>query len=340
MTPRRTGIPDSIAARVLFEHDRTCCVCRKRSKPVQLHHLDEDPSHHSHDNLAVLCFDCHRDTQLRGGFDRKLDADQIVLYRADWLELVRQQRARLATAAAIASRDNSQDVAFATSLAEIYRENKAYDLLAIYYNAVGNANLRDKYIEMAVAQGPSDQTLLYLREIQGRMDLIAADVITRELRRWALAKNWTQRARLLAALGRHEEAVRDYMRGVDESLAEGNPFSAAFYLREMSAKQFVDALFEAALSKAQSDGELWWQVRALQELGRDEDANALLVRHRASIRASGNLILKEALARAEGNEALAREMRLEIARNEESDNNEGDWDDSLDVDTRSGGPET
>lgn len=41
-------------------------------------------------NLAVLCLDCHRETQIQGGFDRKLDAAQITLFRDDWLSLVAQ----------------------------------------------------------------------------------------------------------------------------------------------------------------------------------------------------------------------------------------------------------
>lgn len=88
----RTEIPRDVAAAVLFESNRTCCVCRIRGKPVQVHHLDENPDNHIVANLAVLCFDCHRDTQIRGGFDRKLDAAQVVLYRDDWTRRIANQR--------------------------------------------------------------------------------------------------------------------------------------------------------------------------------------------------------------------------------------------------------
>jgi hypothetical protein len=88
----RVEIQAEIAARVLFFSDRTCCVCRVIRKPVQIHHIDEDPSNSIEENLAVLCFDCYRDTQIRGGFDRKLDANQIVLYRRDWYEIVDRKR--------------------------------------------------------------------------------------------------------------------------------------------------------------------------------------------------------------------------------------------------------
>ena len=32
---------------------------------------------------------------------------------------------------------------------------------------------------------------------------------------------------------RHEDAIADYLRGVLESIEEGNPFSAAYYLKEL-----------------------------------------------------------------------------------------------------------
>ncbi len=80
------------SARILFESDRTCCVCRMRGKPVQIHHIDGDHSNDESLNLAVLCFDCHRDTQIKGGFDRKLDSIQVILYRDDWVARVLNRR--------------------------------------------------------------------------------------------------------------------------------------------------------------------------------------------------------------------------------------------------------
>src|SRR6266849_8948028 len=89
---QRIEIPEEVAARVLFLSDRTCCVCRVPRKPIQIHHVDEDPSNCAEENFAVLCFDCHRDTQIYGGFDRKLNASQILLYRRDWYDIVDRKR--------------------------------------------------------------------------------------------------------------------------------------------------------------------------------------------------------------------------------------------------------
>lgn len=89
----RIDIPSDLAADVLFLANRTCCICRQQGKPVQIHHIDDNPSNNSEKNLAILCFDCHRETQIRGGFDRKLNANQVILYRDDWHKVVAQQRA-------------------------------------------------------------------------------------------------------------------------------------------------------------------------------------------------------------------------------------------------------
>ncbi len=72
MKKSRNEISIETAAQILFESDRTCCICRQRKRPIQIHHLDDDPSNNAPENLACLCFDCHRDTQIQGGFDRKL----------------------------------------------------------------------------------------------------------------------------------------------------------------------------------------------------------------------------------------------------------------------------
>ncbi len=75
----RIEIPLAVAAEVLFRSNRTCCVCRVKGKAVQLHHSDENSANSLLKNLAVLCFDCHTETQIRGGFHRKIDAEQVIL---------------------------------------------------------------------------------------------------------------------------------------------------------------------------------------------------------------------------------------------------------------------
>src|SRR6266704_3516431 len=90
---KRVEIPRAIEAEVLVASDRTCCVCRVKGKSIQIHHIDDNPANNDPKNLAVLCLECHNDTQIWGGFGRKLNADQIVLYRDDWVSQVAKTRA-------------------------------------------------------------------------------------------------------------------------------------------------------------------------------------------------------------------------------------------------------
>ncbi len=94
MAKTRTPVPEDIAARVLYLHDHTCCVCQVRGRLVQIHHLDEDPSNHDPDDLAVLCLECHNQTQIKGGFAKKLREVEIREYRDSWLNRVAQRRER------------------------------------------------------------------------------------------------------------------------------------------------------------------------------------------------------------------------------------------------------
>jgi hypothetical protein len=76
----------------MFVSDRTCCVCNERGKTVQIHHVDDDPSNNVFSNLAVLCLECHNDSQIQGGFGRKLNSDLVLKYRNEWLARVKKRR--------------------------------------------------------------------------------------------------------------------------------------------------------------------------------------------------------------------------------------------------------
>jgi hypothetical protein len=88
----RVPVPAETKARTIYLSDRTCCVCQEPGKPIQLHHLDEDPANNSDANLAVLCLLCHNDTQLMGGFGRRLSEVDVKLHRDEWLRRVAERR--------------------------------------------------------------------------------------------------------------------------------------------------------------------------------------------------------------------------------------------------------
>lgn len=88
----RIAIPGATSAQLLYVHDRTCCVCNQPGLPVQIHHIDENPSNNDADNLAVLCLHDHEQTQIRGGFGKKLKAEDVRLCRTEWLARVAKRR--------------------------------------------------------------------------------------------------------------------------------------------------------------------------------------------------------------------------------------------------------
>ncbi len=90
-----TEVDEKKAAKILFMSDRTCCVCRIKGKKVQIHHIDGNHENHDEENLAILCLECHDDTLLKGGFDRKLSPEQVRMFRDDWIDRVEQVRAKL-----------------------------------------------------------------------------------------------------------------------------------------------------------------------------------------------------------------------------------------------------
>ena len=92
MSKIRKQTPKSVKTDVLFQSNRTCCICHVRGKAVQIHHIDENPSNNTFENLAVLCQECHNDAHIKGGFGQKLDPQLVIKFRDEWLKDVKLRR--------------------------------------------------------------------------------------------------------------------------------------------------------------------------------------------------------------------------------------------------------
>jgi hypothetical protein len=86
---RRVPIPEALSAQILFESDRTCCVCRISGRKVEIHHIDGNPANNVAANLAVLCKDCHSDAHTAYAFARSLGPEIVRKYNETWREIVR-----------------------------------------------------------------------------------------------------------------------------------------------------------------------------------------------------------------------------------------------------------
>ena len=308
---KRGSIPPDVAAKVLFKSDRTCCVCRVKGKAVQIHHIDGDKSNCDINNLAVLCLDCHTATQVSGGFHRKLDAEQIILYRNDWVSLVARERSSALLESEMSS--PSPDLELVTTELEALKENEKYDLLAIHYDIIGNTELRDKYIEIALQQDKSAETEIFFRALQDKIELVEQEKIKKEIDQRKKSKDWSQLARLYIDIKDWKNAIKYYCKTICEDLEKGNTFAAAFYLKELTEKQLHVPLFEEAYREFIEKEDLWWQVRSLQELGWQSELESLLISKKAEIKKSGDLHLLELLYKATGEKEKLLEVTKKLA---------------------------
>lgn len=89
MAKARQKIPDELATKVLYQSDRTCCICRLPGRKIEIHHIDGDPSNNKIDNLAVLCKDCHSEAHSTQAFARNLTPALVQKYNESWQDIVR-----------------------------------------------------------------------------------------------------------------------------------------------------------------------------------------------------------------------------------------------------------
>jgi hypothetical protein len=321
MAKPRTPIPTSTAAAVLFAADRTCCVCREPAKPIQIHHIDDDPTNHDLSNLAVLCLECHEATQIKGGFSRRLDADQIRLYRDNWVETVAARRFTSTSSEDFGRRfGGGYDAQLATSLVEINREAENWVNLVFVYEGVGNEDLRDKAVERAISEGVTNEILVLLRRLQGRVADVPPTVIASEIERLTEKGNYRELTVLYEDLGRYRDAAEAFVKGLSKDLPEFSTFTLAHHLKELADTEVIPGLFVQALQEAADRDDFWWQVRALEELGWTTELHEFVLQNEARIETDPEMEeftrahLRMIAAEAKGDQHAAREARIVLER--------------------------
>ena len=85
-------VPAAVADKVLFNADRSCCICRTKGKPVQIHHIDKNRSDNKPDNLAVVCLDCHSEITGTSGLGRSYTPGLVRKYKRAWEKQVQDSR--------------------------------------------------------------------------------------------------------------------------------------------------------------------------------------------------------------------------------------------------------
>lgn len=310
-------IPADIAAVVLFWSDRTCCVCRQRGRPVQVHHLDENSRNNAFANLAVLCVMCHGETHTFGGFARRLDAVQIRMFRDEWIARV----GRALVAAQEETETTISDEAKNRVAAQLL-ESGRFDLLARHFHLVRRTDLRDHYVERALRELPlSPRERIELRMMQGRAKEIPGPELEAFFETVRDREGVLRLARWQNKLGRSEDAVVTYCGLISALVAAKQLFAAAVCMKELAASEVHNAFLHAAHEESRRQEDLWMSVRCLQELNWHSELKRLLLRHREEIEAGDHLLLQFELFRLVGDHERMNEayvaLYADLVRQEE-----------------------
>ena len=94
MSTTREKIPQGIADRLLADNRHTCCICKNR-KDVIIHHIDEDRSNNSPENLCIVCTSCHSDVHSNQGLGRQFTIGELEIYKKEWEDRCKVEEAKV-----------------------------------------------------------------------------------------------------------------------------------------------------------------------------------------------------------------------------------------------------
>lgn len=83
MAKGRPKIPQDIHDELLFRNNHKCCICRKSGK-IQIHHLDENPSNNTPENLLVACLNCHSGVHTERKMTKNFTVGELKRYKETW----------------------------------------------------------------------------------------------------------------------------------------------------------------------------------------------------------------------------------------------------------------
>lgn len=94
MKKSRIKIPRPLGLQVLYASARTCCVCRVPRKPVEIHHIDQNPSNNVEPNLVVICRNCHDEAHTKHSMSNNLSVGHLKHAKKTWLSEVALRSAK------------------------------------------------------------------------------------------------------------------------------------------------------------------------------------------------------------------------------------------------------
>lgn len=94
MARKRIKIPDKTVMRILYKSAKTCAVCKNKLKSFHIHHIDEDPSNNSEENLILLCTECHDEAHTKHKHSVNLDKRRLFYCKTEWENEVKNKSVR------------------------------------------------------------------------------------------------------------------------------------------------------------------------------------------------------------------------------------------------------
>ncbi|MBL7732300.1 MAG: HNH endonuclease [Chitinophagaceae bacterium] len=113
---KRRRIEIEMTDMMMFESNRTCCVCNEPYKAVQIHHIDGNPGNNEYNNLVILCLSCHDKAHIKGGAGRGWTKGELLKYKEDWIRRVKKRKNdadKLASIQSVPNYENSESKEYA-----------------------------------------------------------------------------------------------------------------------------------------------------------------------------------------------------------------------------------
>ena len=157
MAKVRVPIPEQLRLEIIEKCNNRCCVCQ--TPFVQIHHIDEDPSNNTFDNLVALCPNCHSQAPSRSHMTVNLTEGRLKQLRDRWYAYCEARRAgsNVGANAMLKLKNFVRSVGFAQ-----YGWSKTFAAVDSAYGQM----TRDQVIDHVFATTNRDDLVTYLETVK------------------------------------------------------------------------------------------------------------------------------------------------------------------------------
>ncbi|QDU99256.1 hypothetical protein [Lignipirellula cremea] len=82
----RVNWPKDVADKILTDCHHRCAICPEHRRVANIHHIDGDNSNSVESNGVGLCGECHPNVHTTSTMRRNITAEQVQIYKKQWVE--------------------------------------------------------------------------------------------------------------------------------------------------------------------------------------------------------------------------------------------------------------